>query len=293
MAESEEKKTCFIIMPITTREEVVEKYGNDEKHFKHVFDHLLAPAVKKAGMEPIPPGIDGSDVIQPSIIAKLRESDLVLCDMSDFNPNVFFEFGVRTACHKPLCLVSDDHLEKPPFDVSPIHREVYKAALNPWELDDDIEKLTTHIVESVERSKGQNLLWKNFGLGQQSHHLASSQSEHPGAEYFAVQLEALRDDVRSEIRSLRPAPLPPPFPLPSPLIIHGKKVTDEFQRLKEAINTQGPDYIMSFSILPSTKHMVVFTMTEPTQELRERVRQFAYVYGLSESVLMGMPTEEL
>ena len=49
----------------------------------------------------MPPTASGSDLIHAKIIKNLETADLVLCDMSALNPNVFFEFGMRTALNKP------------------------------------------------------------------------------------------------------------------------------------------------------------------------------------------------
>ena len=85
-------KTYFIIMPVTTPDCYLQQYSNDKEHFKHVLDHLFYPSVKAAGFDPIPPNVKGSDIIQGEIIKNLETSDLVLCDMSSLNSNVFFEF---------------------------------------------------------------------------------------------------------------------------------------------------------------------------------------------------------
>ncbi len=82
-------KRCFIIMPISTPDNWVQKYSGDDEHFIHVLDHLLIPAIKKADFEPIPPKTKGSELIHGEIIKNIESADLVLCDMSVLNPNVF------------------------------------------------------------------------------------------------------------------------------------------------------------------------------------------------------------
>jgi len=118
-----DKKHCFIIMPITTPDNMVDQYEHSggKDHFKHVLDCLFVPAVKEAGYEPIPPTTKGSDIIHAGIIQNLETADLVLCDMSSLNPNVFFEFGIRTSLNKPVCVVKDDLTKKVPFDTGIIN----------------------------------------------------------------------------------------------------------------------------------------------------------------------------
>src|SRR5262245_30404025 len=99
---------CFIIMPISTPKLLLPAYRGDENHFLHVLDHLFVPAIEKAGLSPVSPRVIGGDVIHATIVKNIEQSDLVLCDMSSLNPNVFFELGIRTAVDKPACMVVDD-----------------------------------------------------------------------------------------------------------------------------------------------------------------------------------------
>jgi hypothetical protein len=130
MGEAEEdKKTCFVAMPVTTPEEYSEKF-NDSAHFSHVLDHLFTPAIQDAGYRVIPPASTGSDLIQAEIIRNLEQADLVLCDMSSLNPNVFFELGIRTALDRPIVIVRDNLTPKIPFDINAINNLTYEAALH-------------------------------------------------------------------------------------------------------------------------------------------------------------------
>jgi len=81
-------------MPVTTPEHSIAAYGGDKDHFKHVLECLFIPAVEKAGLKPIPPIAKGADVIHAGIVQNLEKTDIVLCDMSSLNANVFFELGI-------------------------------------------------------------------------------------------------------------------------------------------------------------------------------------------------------
>ncbi len=161
------KKDCFIIMPITTPDEHVGLYKGDKDHFTHVLEHLFMPALEEAGFNPIPPTSQGSEIIHADIIKQLSDADLVLCDMSILNPNVFFEFGIRTALDKPVVLVADDKLKgKVPFDAGFINCHPYDSSLEPWHIKDDIKGLVEHIKISFDKSGERNALWKHFGIAQ-------------------------------------------------------------------------------------------------------------------------------
>lgn len=73
--------------------------------FKEVLDSLLIPAGIDADFTVETANKQGSDVIQSTIINDLLEADLVIADLTDHNPNVLFELGVRMAADKPVALI--------------------------------------------------------------------------------------------------------------------------------------------------------------------------------------------
>ena len=193
MAEGE--KTCFIIMPITTPEAFIPKYRDGADHFRHVLECLFIPGVEKAGYAAAPPIAKGSDLIHAEIIRNLESADLVLCDMSCLNPNVFFEFGIRTSVNKPVCVVKDELTKRVPFDTGILNHQEYASSLDPWQLDGEITKLADHLRASEERSEGQNTLWRYFGL----RFTASPYEAETGADgkldYLTMQMDSLREKV--------------------------------------------------------------------------------------------------
>lgn len=157
-------KKCFVIMPITTKNPSI--YGGDVDHFKHVLDVLFVPAIKKAEYRPVYPKAQGSDLVHAEIIKNLESADLVLCDISGLNANVFFELGIRTALNKPVCMVRDEIAENDecPFDVSPLNFYTYRSSLRAWDIVRAIEDLTRHIQKSTDGGEDRNALWKYYGM---------------------------------------------------------------------------------------------------------------------------------
>lgn len=163
MSEPEKKRTCFIAMPITTHEHEAERYNGDTEHWKHVMETIFVRAIEAAGFEPIRPVASGSHMIHGQIIKHLSTADMVLCDLSGHNPNVFFELGVRTSLNKPIALVRDEHTEIP-FDTSGINTHRYSSTLHGWEVETQVDELTKHVQDCVESSGDSNPLWRHFGL---------------------------------------------------------------------------------------------------------------------------------
>jgi hypothetical protein len=182
---------CFIIMPITTPEALVSTYHNDSNHFQHVLDCLFIPAIEKAGFEPKSPKAKGSDLIHAEIIKTLETADIVLCDVSTLNPNVFFEFGIRTSLNKPVCVVKDEQTKQVPFDTGILNYLEYDSAIHSWNVKNDVEKLAEHLKVSVDRSKSENTLWKYFGFKSEAAPLKADTDTNGKVDFLVSQMETM------------------------------------------------------------------------------------------------------
>lgn len=178
-------------MPITTPPGCVETYGGDVEHFSHVLELLFEPAINAAGLEPVRPTAQGADLIHAEIVRNLETADLVLCDISSLNPNVFFELGIRTALDRPVCLARDSGTEIP-FDTGVLNYHEYDHQLSPWKLEHEVERLTEHLTVTMKRSSGQNGLWQHFGLTQRGTEAIRAGADAPEGAAMAVLLEELR-----------------------------------------------------------------------------------------------------
>lgn len=134
---------CFVIMPFV---EKTEEYSTG--FFNEVFASLFKPALEAAGFEAKTAKRQGSDVIQATIINDLLDSHLVLCDLTEHNPNVLFELGLRMAEEKPIVIVKAAGTN-PIFDVDHLLRvESYDPNLWPSTVEKDVPKLAAHIKEA-------------------------------------------------------------------------------------------------------------------------------------------------
>lgn len=192
---SEDKPTCFIAMPIATRDHEVERYDGDDEHWIHVMETIHVPAVEAAGFRAIRPVASGSHMIHGEIIKHLSFSDIVLCDLSSHNPNVFFELGVRTSLNKPVALVRDEHTSLP-FDTSGLNTHQYSSTLRGWDIGDQIKSMAKHLRESDQSCRGGNPLWRHFGL--------TISADRPDAEVSSsdAQMQLMYEaitDIRGEL----------------------------------------------------------------------------------------------
>jgi hypothetical protein len=165
-AKPEKQKTCFVIMPISTHDRLAaDYYNNDKNHFKTIFCKFIKPALEKLDYEVIPPDVEGTQHIKGEIIKNLYNADLVLCDMSGLNPNVFFEFGIRTSFNKPVCCIADSKtINEIPFDVGDLKCHEYNPRPD-WDRDEELTKLEAHIKATVKNNPKENQLWKMLSIG--------------------------------------------------------------------------------------------------------------------------------
>jgi hypothetical protein len=182
-------------MPVSTSDEHARVYG-DAEHFNHVLTHLMVPAVEKAGYEAIKPIAEGADLIHAEIIRNLETADMVLCDISTLNPNVFFELGVRTAVDKPVCVVRDALTDRIPFDTSIINVHTYEPSLAPWLLDEQIHLLALHLHASAQRSNDRNTLWRYFGLTTRAAFKEGESSLEEKVDLLLLQMQGVGSDLR-------------------------------------------------------------------------------------------------
>ena len=185
------KPSCFIIMPISTPTQYIDQYNGDTDHFIHVLDQLFVPAIEAAGMAPIRPIVEGSEVIHGEIIRHLTEAELVLCDMTIFNPNVFFELGIRTALDKPISMVKDNYTDKTPFDLAPVNYHQYDSSLTSWVIEAERERLKDHI-EACRKNGTDNPIWKYFGITGHAEAHKDSPDVNQKLDYMIKQVDSLR-----------------------------------------------------------------------------------------------------
>jgi len=145
MAEPEKNTglTCFVIMPFKERDS-----RHSEGFFNEVLQSLIVPAGRNAGFKVTTANRQGSDVIQSTIINDLLNADLVLADLTEHNPNVLFELGMRMAHDKPIVLIRSKGTSAI-FDVDNMLR-VFDYDANLWSttIEKDIPKLSDHIKAS-------------------------------------------------------------------------------------------------------------------------------------------------
>lgn len=115
-------KQCFIICPIGAEGSEIRKRSDT------VFDYFLKPICEKMDYNIVRSDkITSTDRIDSEIIKYLDSSELVIADLTDFNPNVFYEVGYRKAKGLPCLHIALEGTDLP-FDVTTIRTYFYSIS---------------------------------------------------------------------------------------------------------------------------------------------------------------------
>lgn len=149
---SREREKCFVIMPISDQ-------GDYPKgHFEKVYRQIFVPAIEDAGYEAFRVDEDNMCTqIVEKIFKAIQDCPMALCDLSNRNPNVLYELGIRQAYDKPVVLVQDEKTERI-FDVSGINTIAYRSSRLYEEVLEAREKITNAIKST--RDGGQTSIIK-------------------------------------------------------------------------------------------------------------------------------------
>lgn len=105
-------KNCFVIAPIG------EQGSETRKRSDQVLRHIIQPAAEECGYKVSRADkMEKPGLITSQIIQRIMEDDLVVADLTEHNPNVFYELAIRHARRKPVIHIISEG-EKIPFDVA-------------------------------------------------------------------------------------------------------------------------------------------------------------------------------
>jgi hypothetical protein len=185
------RKSCFVISPIGAAGSAERK--RSDTHLKHIFRAALEPL----GFEVVRADeISEPGSITLQVLARILESDLVIADLTDHNPNVFYELAVRHASEKPVIHTITTG-QSIPFDIADL-RTIY--------IDIDLDgaersrKAIAAQVSEIEQGRVGQTPVKLAGVIK---HISSSNSDD---KLLLTQildgLTEIRTDVRKDVQEL-------------------------------------------------------------------------------------------
>lgn len=129
---------CFVISPIG------EEGSEVRKRADKVFKYIVLPVCEECGFEPIRVDkVNQVDSITQTIINHLKNSELVIADITGHNPNAFYEMGYRSSTGRPMIHLKEKK-EKIPFDIAGIRAFDYDLA----DLD-SVEEVKARLIKTI------------------------------------------------------------------------------------------------------------------------------------------------
>lgn len=110
MAKKPERKTCFVISPIGADGSPTRK--RSDKLLKYLVERVMNPrgyVVERADK------VGEPGIITNQIVRRIVDCDVLIADLTEHNPNVFYELAIRHGLKKPF-VHPIDAKEKIPFD---------------------------------------------------------------------------------------------------------------------------------------------------------------------------------
>lgn len=121
------RPTCFVIGPISTPGSEIRQHADMFLNVlvRHVLEERGGGFLVKRSDEDPDPGM-----ITDRMILDIINSELVIADLSELNPNAFYELGIRHAAKKPVIHLAKEGTQIP-FDNAQ-HRAIF-FDLSVWE----------------------------------------------------------------------------------------------------------------------------------------------------------------
>lgn len=221
----EQPKDCFIIMPIADTDD------RPKGHFQHVYSNIIKPACESAGYKPVRADeVKQTNLIHLDILKQLIEAPIAICDLSNRNPNVLFELGIRQAFDKPTVLIQEKGTPKI-FDIAPLRYLEYCKEMRYHDVLESQNELSEAISATVSADGQQgnvNSIVKLLALNspaqmpdiENSRELLSLDVMHAEVR----QMKSLLENVASSTRPSKG----------SFALVEYERLNDEFHRLKNA-----------------------------------------------------------
>ncbi|MBI3782933.1 MAG: hypothetical protein HY270_05985 [Deltaproteobacteria bacterium] len=144
--DDQQGRICFVIMPFS------KSASGTEEEWTQVFEQLIKPAVEAASYNCRRSAATRGSLIK-GIIQDLDASWVVLADLTDRNPNVFYELGVRHALKDRTILVAQNR-DDIPFDLQSYANHVYdwRTDIGRQQFTDRIKTLLGDVDRDPERA---------------------------------------------------------------------------------------------------------------------------------------------
>lgn len=133
-------KTCFIIMPYGKASVPGPDGALDERTYFDNVNKFVQATVSSLGITPLRSDQRREAVpIHSQMLADIIDADLAVVDITNYNPNVFYELGVRHAARRNATLLIGSGDTRPPFNITGIRVIRYDLSSDEARHDSSIQ----------------------------------------------------------------------------------------------------------------------------------------------------------
>ena len=134
MKKNTRSKTCFVLMPFSAP-------------FNEYYAKIYRPAIEEAGFKSL--RVDEISAPRPfieDIVDLIRNSDVILAEITGRNPNVMYEMGMAYAAKTPMVMISQS-VSEAPTDLKHQRIVVYDTTQPSW-----TSKLRSDIKDAIKEA---------------------------------------------------------------------------------------------------------------------------------------------
>ena len=100
-----QKKICFVLMPF-------------KEEYRQVYDVVIKPTVESMGMNCIrADDLNTQKNIMKELVEYIHKAEIIIADLTDMNPNVFYELGISHSLGKKTIMITQSIDKFIPFDL--------------------------------------------------------------------------------------------------------------------------------------------------------------------------------
>jgi tetratricopeptide (TPR) repeat protein len=136
---------CFVLMPFGKKMDAAGRVTN----FDSVYTKIIAPAVERAGLEPIRADEEkiGGAIHKP-MFERLMLCHYAVADITGANPNVFYELGIRHAMRPRSTVIVFGEGTVLPFDIALVRGIAYRTdkAGEPVDADLTLDQIAKQLI---------------------------------------------------------------------------------------------------------------------------------------------------
>lgn len=259
---------CGVVMPISTIGDC------NETHWAEVLS-IITEAIEPAGFKAnMVSGADEVTIIQKTIVQNLYDNPIVIVDVSERNPNVMFELGMRLAFDKPTIIIKDDRTSYV-FDTGIIEHIEYPRDLRFSKIVEFKRKLADKVLATHQKQLADpdySTFLRHFG---QFKIASIDQKEVSGQDYIIAKLDEIEKSMINITAPLSPSRRPITYPAGNEVdVCCGPLNKDQIERLRRSLTRN--EKVSGVRVVERGDHVHLYAAAEvdSISERRELEEEF-------------------